>query len=368
MTSSPLPRVLLLTGLAAWLGVCAATLATAESSSPLLAWAVASLLFVGSFAWNARRPESSQVALALQSVSVVAMVALLCNGYEGLLLVLIAAQLALYGNRVVGIVWIITQSIALAVAIAIHWSLQPALILGPPYLGFQILMFAAVRLFADERRARDGLDEANRNLLRLQSELAAKTRAEERLLIAQEMHDVLGHHLTALNLNLEFAARQSAGAARDTIDTARSVTRALLRDIKTLVRIANDETPVDLLQEMQRLAQELPRPKLHISCAADFGVADARASRALFRVVQEVVTNAIRHGEARNLWIIIERTGEQIRLTARDDGEAADVSEGFGLAGMRRRLEELGGTMSAAPATSGGFEVRVELPHTPEAA
>jgi signal transduction histidine kinase len=367
MTSSLLPRVLLFTGAAAWLGVSVATLITAESRARLLAWAFPSLLFIGAFAWNARRRKNSLVALACQSIGAIAMVALLSNGYEGLLLVLVAAQLALYGDNRIGTAWILVQSIALAVAIAFHWSLRPALTLGPPYLGFQILMFVAVKLFADERRARDGLDAANRNLLRLQSQLAAKTRAEERLRIAQDMHDVLGHHLTALNLNLELAARQSADTVRSTIGTAQALTRTLLRDIKTLVRSANDEAPVDLLLEMQRLAQELPRPKIHVSCAPDCGVADSRISQALFRVVQEVVTNAIRHGEAGNLWIAIEHSGERVTLIALDDGQAAAATEGFGLTGMRRRLEELGGTLSAAPAPSGGFEVRVELPYTPEA-
>ena len=91
---------------------------------------------------------------------------------------------------------------------------------------------------------------------------------------------------------------------------------------------------------------------------------DAPTSRALLRTMQEIVTNAIRHGEAENLWIDVEQSPECGRLTARDDGRvAAPVStEGFGLSGMRRRLEELGGTFSAAPAASSGFEVHAMFP------
>jgi signal transduction histidine kinase len=83
----------------------------------------------------------------------------------------------------------------------------------------------------------------------------------------------------------------------------------------------------------------------------------------MLRAVQEIVTNSIRHGESENLWITIERTTEHLKLSARDDGQAIHAfEEGFGLSGMRRRLEALGGSLTAAPGASGGFEVCASLP------
>jgi len=346
MKTSALPRVILLTGIATWVGVCFSSVlpaVPAVSAGRLTAWALASLLFIVSLAWSAGARTRSLIALGGQSVGVVAMVALLCNGYEGLLLVLIAAQLALHDDKRVGLAWIAAQTLALAVVLALHWAPQASLLLTPPYLGFQILMFAAVRL---------------------RSELDQKARLAERLRIAQDLHDVLGHHLTALSLNLELAVHEPQDSSRVTIRRAQSLARALLRDVKTLARSASDEVPVDLPLELKQLAHELPRPKLHFACAPDLRIPDAPTSRALFRVVQEIVTNAIRHGAAQNLWIAIEHTANRVILVARDDGEAGVyIVEGFGLGGMRRRLEELGGTLSAAPGTSGGFEVRAELPY-----
>jgi len=114
---------------------------------------------------------------------------------------------------------------------------------------------------------------------------------------------------------------------------------------------------------MRRLADDLVQPKLHINCAPNMAFRDARMSLVLLRTVQEIVTNAIRHGEARNLWIDINRHEDRVVLAARDDGcGTTNVSEGFGLSGMRRRLEDLGGTLSAMPLPTGGFEVRAELP------
>jgi signal transduction histidine kinase len=292
------------------------------------------------------------------------MVALLCNGYEGMLLVLVAVQLALQIEQRVGLAWILVQSIALSIAIAFHWSIQSALVLAPPYLGFQVLMFAAVRLFARERRVREELGEAHQAVLLLQSELANKSRMEERLRIAQDLHDSLGHHLIALGQHLELAVHKPEGAARSAVRSAQVIARTVLQEVKTIVSSWSDDRPVDFPHEMRQL-EELPHPKLHINCASDLAFRDARTGRALLRAVQEIVTNAIRHGAAHNVWIDIEHGERSVRLVARDDGHSGGViAEGLGLAGMRRRMEELGGTLSAGPAVSGGFEVRAELPST----
>ena len=247
------------------------------------------------------------IALALQSACVIAMAALFCNGYEGLLLVLLAAQLALSTSSRVGFGWLGVQSLALAIAIAFQWFPQAGLLLTLPYFGFQLLMFAIVRLFAEERRMREEVVRAHAELVRMQGALAEKSRLEERLRIAQDMHDSLGHHLVTLSLNLEIAAHESQGTARATVRAAQALARALLQDVKEIVHSSKDEAPVDLSCEIQRLAEELPRPKLHVSCPPDLKVPNGRTSRAMLRAVQEIVTNTIRHGEAGNLWITIER-------------------------------------------------------------
>lgn len=315
------------------------------------------------FLWSTRRARRPLIALALQSASAIAMAALFCNGYEGLLLVLLAAQLALSTGSRLGYGLIAVQSLALTLAVASQWHARAALLLVPPYLGFQLLMFAGVRLFIEERRSREEVVRAHAELVRMQGAFAEKSRVEERLRMTQDLHDSLGHHLVALSLNLEVAAHESQGVARATVRTAQALARALLQDVKEIVHSSKDEAPVDLPWEIQRLAEELPRPKLHVTCPADLQVPHGPASRVMLRAVQEIVTNSIRHGEAGNLWITIDRTADELRLAARDDGQAIHAfEEGFGLSAMRRRLEALGGTLTAVPRASGGFEVCAALP------
>src|SRR5438067_947308 len=168
----------------------------ADSWQRMAQWAVAYILFAILFATD---------RLALAAACVIVTVLLLCDGFEGALLALIAMRLgARMMNVRSGVLWIVIQTLALAVAVTIHWSLRPALLLAPPYLGFQLLAFFTMRFHA----------------------LAAdRGRIAERLRITQELHDALGHHLTALTLNLEAALQRTDGEARRHVEKAQSMAR-----------------------------------------------------------------------------------------------------------------------------------------------
>src|SRR5690242_14972844 len=96
------PLVLQVLGLLVWFGICATTVLQAEWTQRLAMWAVASVSFALAFWRNASRARAAPVELLVQAVAVVVMVGLLCNGYEGFLLVLMAAQLGLWGRKPCG--------------------------------------------------------------------------------------------------------------------------------------------------------------------------------------------------------------------------------------------------------------------------
>jgi signal transduction histidine kinase len=229
------------------------------------------------------------------------------------------------------------------VAISLHWSLRPALLLAPPYLGFSMLMYVATRLLPQEAHA---------------------ARVDERLRIMQGLHDSLGHRLTAMNINLEIAAHSSPGEQAATpIRTAQILGRAALAEIRALVQEDGDERDIDLEHELQQLTADMPRPKLHLQYSSSLAGLKPEVARILLQSVQEVTTNAIRHGAASNLWIEVGRNGGSVKLLARDDGQGtADIQVGFGLAGIQRRVEARGGTVSLGSSAGHGFEVRLEVP------
>ena len=380
MTSSPIagppfgvstpirrmPRALGVAGCATWAMVAVPTLVVSARSPRFPWWLVVWLLFGAmlALAWRvATTGRSAITARILQVASVVAMVGLLCNGFEGALLVIVAAQLGLCAGLREGLVWILLQTLATTLAIALHWAPRPALLLAPPYLGFQLFVFLTVRFAARESAGRQALADANAELQRAQDLLAERARLDERLRLAQDLHDALGHHLTAMSLNLEVAAHQTEGPAHENVRTAQSLARLLLLDVKEIAGALKDQEEIDLASELRRLAGEIPAPRVHLELAPDLQVGTARRSRAMLRCVQEIVTNAIRHGEARNLWVALRSERGVVSLAAHDDGRGADqLRDGEGLSGMRRRLEELGGSLWVETSPASGFSVRATLP------
>jgi len=300
-------------------------------------WLVAYVLFALLFAEDLRRP--SLLMLGAASASILVTVLLLCDGFEGALMVLIAMRLGERMSVRGGVAWIVVQTLLLATAVTIHWSLRPALLLAPPYLGFQLLAFFAIRFHA----------------------LAAdRGRIAERLRIAQDLHDALGHHLTALTLNLEAALQRTDGDAQNDVRKAQSLARQLLADVRAIV--AEENSTVDIARELETIVAGIPRPHVHLDIDRNLRIVDPDRAHIVLRCAQEIVTNAVRHSGADNLWIAIEG-GDPVRIRARDDGRGSDQTQhGFGLRGMRSRLERAGGELQIETRPGHGFNVIAVLP------
>jgi signal transduction histidine kinase len=341
-------RAIRITGLAAWLLVGLPVVIQGANTKGLMAqWAVAFILFGALFIADLHRP--SLVFLALAGGCVVVTTLLLCDGFEGALMVLIAMRLGARVDRRTGIAWIIIQTLLLAVAIAIHWTPRSAILLTPPYLGFQLVAFFTMR----QMRA---TEELNTELRVLHEIVADSSRIAERLRIAQELHDAVGHHLTALTLNLEAALQRTDGDAKRDVQTAQTLARQLLADVRGIV--AEKQDAVNLAHALRTLVEVVPRPKIHLEIDEELRVDDPERAHTILRCTQEIATNAARHSGAENLWIVIERDGDGFRIRAHDDGRGSTTSrDGFGLRGMRARLERAGGELSVASQPGRGFDV-----------
>lgn len=312
-------------------------------------WSLALALFAGLYAVTVPRlaapGRARWLALAEQSVCVIVMVASQVRGLEGMLLVLVALELGVIASRRLASCWIVAQSAGLFLGILYRWSLRDAVLFTLPYLGCQLLTFVIVELLGREAQAR-----------------AALARTDERLRIARELHDAMGHHLAGLSLNLEALAQREAPSPQ--LDTARSLTRRLLDDVEAAVTSLHDRD-VDLPGALTALATEIPRPRVHVE-SSGLSLPDPARAHALLRCCQEIVTNAVKHAAADNLWIAIRsRADGRVELDARDDGRgAARPGSGQGLAGMQRRVEEMGGALDLENGP-GGFRVKVTLPARP---
>ena len=256
--------------------------------------------------------------------------------------------------------WVALQT-TLILAV-IFWRIagaSTALTGGSAFLGFQIFALATAALEVRERAAREDLARANAELLAARALLDENSRVAERLRISRDLHDTLGHHLTALSLQLEVASRLASGTAADHVHEAHAITRLLLSDVRDVVSRLRETSRFNLADAVRALAESAATLEVQVQVPDDLDVDNPRQAHAILRCVQEAITNTVRHASARTLWIAIERQSDGIALTARDDGRGSDlVAWGNGLRGMSERFEELGGRVEFSSAAGRGFEVR----------
>jgi signal transduction histidine kinase len=366
-------RLLFFAGLLALVGFGTPTFlwllaATPFSMPRLLACILAFAIFTVAFcivAWPGESFRSARdvALLAVQSASALFMAFLVGSGFEGPLVAVVAGQLPFCVSSRVTALWVLLQTALLALA---YWPGLPqrravAIILG--YLSLQAFAAGAAYLAASERQARRDLGRVNAELLATQGLLAENTRVAERLRIARELHDSLGHHLAALSVNLDLAGHVVQGEGAALVRQAHGLTKLLLADVREVVGSLRDDGSIALTTALRTLVAGIPKPEIHLSVPEDLAIREPAQAHALFRCVQEIVTNTLRHASARHLWIELAEGPEGLRVHARDDGRgAAVVSPGHGIAGMQERVRDLGGRVEFGSNPGRGFEVQVFLP------
>jgi signal transduction histidine kinase len=345
-------RITQIGGAAAWLAVGThVVMQGADSPLRFVIWSIAFAAFGAGLLAPARLP-----VLAMQVAAVTAMVLTLCDGFEGTLLVMVAMQLGALLPRRTAILWIVAQTLLLGTAIGFHWTPRAAFLITPPYLGFQLLAYLALEALARESAT-------NAELRATQSIIAGSTRLGERLRISRELHDTVGHHLTALSLHLEAALQRSTPPAKEHVETAQSLARQLLQEVRGIVATMSEPPGIDLAAALQTLTAAVPRPRVHLSVEPSIRIEDPERARVVVRCTQEIVTNAARHSAAENLWIVIDREGDAVRIRAHDDGRGSErVPEGFGLRAMRERVEGAGGRLQIETQPGAGFDVIALVP------
>lgn len=244
---------------------------------------------------------------------------------------------------------------------ALHWT-EPLLTVVI-YSGFQAFAALCMHYARSAEAARDALARVNADLLATRALLADSARDAERLRLARELHDVAGHKLTAMRLNLRALAADPALAAREEVRIASDLSAELLGDIRDVVQALRDARGLDLGTALRALAAPLPRPALALSIDDDVQVSDPAIAEALLRLVQEALTNSARHGQATTLRVALSREGERLRLAIEDDGRVRPGwREGSGIAGMRERIDALHGEFSAVRGASGALRIDASLP------
>lgn len=346
-------------GVATWAAVVAVAIGWPMHRVPL-AWVACMVIFVVAFfvsTYGECAPTPRILLVILQTGTALAAIAVMRHGVkiEPVLLVIVAAQLGPF-TALPAMLWIAAQTAAMVFILGGNLELTLS------YLAFEVFAYFAVRIAHRETHARQELTEANAELKVMAGLLDINSRTEERLRIARELHDLIGHHLAALSLNLEVASHLATNGAKESIEKSQAITKKLLTDVREVVSRLRANEPIDLSAAVTALREVIVAPSLHLDLG-QLAVSDPAKAQVALRTVQEIVTNAVRHSGARNLWLKLASNDHALEIDARDDGSGTDhIRFGNGLQGIRERVESLDGTFEVSSVRGGGFTVKVTLP------
>jgi signal transduction histidine kinase len=214
--------------------------------------------------------------------------------------------------------------------------------------------------------------------VREQAERADRAVAEERTRIARELHDAIGHSVAVMTVQTSAVRRLLHGdqdKERTALETVEATGREAMAEMRKIVGVlrsgdeAPDLAPPPSLAQLDRLAEAFRHAGLvvDVELTGDTAALAPGLSATVYRVVQESLTNSLKHAAAQRVRVLIACGEDRLEVTVTDDGRggAADPAKGAGLTGMRERVKVYGGTLLAGPAASGGFTVHAVLPAGP---
>ncbi|MGV9272224.1 sensor histidine kinase [Streptomyces griseosporeus] len=214
---------------------------------------------------------------------------------------------------------------------------------------------------------------------RTREEEARRRVAEERLRIARDLHDLLAHSITLIGVQTSVAAhvlnadpeRLDRAAVAKALDEIAETCRSARGELRTTLEVLRDQGtgevrgPLPGLHGLADLAEAARVAGAGVELAVTAGEVPPAVGAAAYRIVQEALTNAVRHGGRDDLTVRVRvhRDGAALRVRVTDDGAGTGAgTPGFGLVGMRERARSVGGTLEAGPLPGRGFEVTAVLP------
>ena len=248
------------------------------------------------------------------------------------------------------------------------WSVGSALALAA-----WLLVIGTVAEILRTRRERQA------ELAHVQAEEARRRASEERLLIARELHDVLAHNISLINVQAGVALHllderpDQARPALTAIKDASKEALGELRSVLDVLRRSEDgatapRAPTAGLRDLPGLVERTRTAGLDVTLdvSGDARPVPAGVDLAAFRIVQEALTNVVRHARTSTARVRLEYGDDQLTVQVDDDGVNASVppvvAAGRGIAGMRERVQALSGTFEAGPRPGRGFRVRARFP------
>ncbi|WP_448612193.1 sensor histidine kinase [Geodermatophilus sp. URMC 60] len=246
-------------------------------------------------------------------------------------------------------------------------------------VGLNVFFFVGAWRFGDaarrDARSRAELEQRNEELRREREERARRAVLDERVRIAREMHDVVAHHVSTMGVQAGAARRVldvDPAAARRAIGAVEGSSRTAVEEMRRLVGVLREgdgavEPPPDLGRLDELVRAERPGLEVDARVLGEPRPLPPSASVSAYRVVQEALTNAVRHSGARRASVRLRWLDDALEVEVVDDGrggagDGGGHGGGLGLVGMRERVDLHGGQLDVGPRPEGGWRVRARFP------
>lgn len=272
------------------------------------------------------------------------------------------------------------RSSAVAIVLIVAVSAVPLLPPEPVAFGWSIagpaVGLVAVAAFGDAARARQAaVDQQLEAVRRVAEQDARQLAMEERIEVAREVHDVLAHTITVISVQAAAAAEALDDRPEDTrvaLAAVRSAAREAIIELRGTLALLRTgppavDSPAPGLGQLRPLRDLAEATGLAVSMTVTGQEAvSPEVERVVYRIVQEALTNTIRHAAATTTAVTVDVTGDEVVVEIIDNGVGGSgqppEADGHGLAGMNERVRALGGTLRTGPLPGSGFRVAARLP------
>ncbi|WP_157980997.1 sensor histidine kinase [Idiomarina tyrosinivorans] len=294
---------------------------------------------------TAAQLRKARWGIALQALLIITAYWVLPFSYLAIIAVIWCAQLPAFMRFRPALLLATLIALPQWLVFAYHWQQSYMLLTAALFWTFNLFALMAMHSQQQANAARAQAEQAHQQLLATQALLKQASRQQERVHIARQLHDLLGHHLTALSINLQIAERQADAQQKPRLQQCYALAKLLLADVREAVSEIRDEQKASLRESLEALAEFSPTLKVHMQ--GDVALKNFELSQDLIRICQEALTNSLRHSNASEFWLTLAREGQQVTIQLWDNGRCDwPINAGNGIAGVRERLAQHQGQLS----------------------
>lgn len=245
-----------------------------------------------------------------------------------------------------------------------HWGNDYALTDTILFTVFHFFSWAVSYRTNSESAAKEEAIRSRQALLATQQLLADSSKQTERLRIARELHDAVGHQLTGLVINLEVAKLELevGGVNSEKVESCQQLAKLLLEDIRQVVSEYRDESSIDLSKAIRTIAANTPKLKIELRQSDTIIMNDAELANSVLRIIQECITNTLKHSHASSMCIEVKSRCGYLSIGIKDDGFLnKPIIKGNGLIGIEERVSQHSGELTL-DVTSRALRVSIKIP------